>query len=78
MRSPVQRVRHRVERCSIKMQRGKAWPMVLLVVVVVLLLLLLLLLLLRAEVRASLVLRQPVETWPGSCCLARPGLALVH
>ena len=65
-----------MERCSIKMQRGKAWPMVLLVVVVVLLLLLLLLL--RAEVRASLVLRQPVETWPGSCCLARPGLALVH
>ena len=63
-----------MERCSIKMQRGKAWPMVLLVVVVVVELLLLL----RAEVRASLVLRQPVETWPGSCCLARPGLALVH
>ena len=40
--------------------------------------LLLLLLLLRAEVRASLVLRQPVEAWPGSCCVARPSVALVH
>ena len=66
-------VRHRVERCSIKMQRRQAWPVVLMVLLPVLELLLL-----RAEVRASLVLRQPVEAWPCSCCVARPSLALVH
>ena len=58
------------------MHRGQAWPVmlrVLLPVVVVLLLLLL-----RAEVRASLVLWQPVEAWPSPCCVARPSLALVH